>query len=230
MPVLPEACNDRPAVELSRREGMRSSPSEPSDERLMADVRSGEAAQLGRLFERHHVALFEFLYRTTADRSGAEDLVQDVFVRILKYRHTYREGSSFLTWMYRIARNARADHFRRRQSSWEALGRNERVDVHDAEPPSVVPSIVDQLDWDQQAAALSQALNQLPLDKRELIVLARYQGLSHQQIAELLDIDVGAVRVRVHRALRQLRDLFDSFVTGRDPCTVKTRSSTSDCS
>ena len=75
----------------------------------MLAVRTGDAGQLGRLFERHHVTLFEFLYRTTGDRTGAEDLVQDVFVRILKYRHTYRDGSSFVTWMYRIARNARAD-------------------------------------------------------------------------------------------------------------------------
>ena len=77
-----------------------------NDERVMQAVRSGDAERLGTLFERHHVALYEFLYRTTGDASTAEDLVQDVFVRILKYRHTYRDGYPFLTWMYRIARNA----------------------------------------------------------------------------------------------------------------------------
>src|SRR5947207_15561366 len=85
-----------------------------TDEALMLAVRNGDVAKLGTLFERYHVALFDFLCRTTGDRTAAEDLVQDVFVRILKYRHTYPDDSCFETWLFRIARNARADFFRRR--------------------------------------------------------------------------------------------------------------------
>ena len=88
-----------------------------TDELLMRAVRSGDCGQLGRLFERYHVALFDFLNRTTGDRAASEDLVQDVFVRILKYRHTYRDDGNFETWMFRIARNARADYFRRRSTT-----------------------------------------------------------------------------------------------------------------
>ncbi|MGE3510589.1 MAG: RNA polymerase sigma factor [Vicinamibacterales bacterium] len=201
--------------------------SEPGDEQLMLEVRRGDASQLGRLFERHHVPLFEFLYHTTGDRIGAEDLVQDVFVRILKYRHTYRDGSPFVTWMYRIARNARADYFRRRHAVRASLGGLEPVDVADVDPPADAPGVEDRLEWHRQTMLLRRALRQLPLDKRELIVLARYQRLPHQQIAELLDLDVGAVRVRVHRALRLLRARFDTLVTGRDLCAVKMPSSPS---
>jgi len=192
-----------------------------SDEDVMRAVCGGDVRQLGALFERHHVALYEFLYRTTGDRHAAEDLVQDVFVRILKYRHTYRESSPFLTWMYRIARNARADYFR---------GRRYRViELADVDEPTTGdPSASDQLEWGTQAALLRRALMCLPDEKRELIVLARYQQMPHAQIAQLLDIEVGAVKVRVHRALRQLRKLFDDFMTGRELCDVKTRSSISD--
>src|SRR4030095_11266797 len=85
-----------------------------TDETLMEAGRNGDVAKLGMLFERHHRALFDFLVRMTGNASIAEDLVQDVFVRILKYRATWRGEGRFETWLFRIARNARADYFRTR--------------------------------------------------------------------------------------------------------------------
>ena len=78
-----------------------------TDETLMEAVRNGDLAKLGILFERHHRALFDFLVRMTGSASTAEDLVQDVFVRVLKYRATWRGEGRFDTWLFRIARNAR---------------------------------------------------------------------------------------------------------------------------
>lgn len=181
-----------------------------TDELLMRAVRSGDCGQLGRLFERYHLPLFDFLYRTTGDRASAEDLVQDVFVRILKYRHTFRDDSSFETWVFRIARNARADHFRRRNTS-------PTVELNDdAEVAAAVPDPADALDRASHAARLRRALMQLPDDKRELLVLARFRGLRYEQIGALLDIEVGAVKVRVHRAMRQLRETFDRLGAYRE--------------
>src|SRR5579872_4584854 len=85
-----------------------------TDESLMQAAQGGDLDALGELFERHHRPVFQFLSRTTGDVSVAEDLVQDVFMRILRYRHTYDPASRFQTWLFRIARNARADYFRRR--------------------------------------------------------------------------------------------------------------------
>ena len=76
----------------------------------------GDVAKLGVLFERYHRPLFEFLARMTGNPAAAEDLVQDVFVRVLKYRATWRDEGRFETWLFRIARNARADYFRARSS------------------------------------------------------------------------------------------------------------------
>src|SRR5579863_9148355 len=80
------------------------------DEELMAMVRDGSGEALGVLFERYQSPLFNFYSRLTADRPASEDLVQEVFVRILRYRRSYRVGTPFRAWMYQIARNARRDH------------------------------------------------------------------------------------------------------------------------
>jgi len=172
-----------------------------TDEILMLAVRDGDVAKLGLLFERYHAPLFDFLSRTTGDRAAAEDLVQEVFIRILKYRQTYRDQSCFETWMFRIARNSRTDHFRKRRAV-EPI-RDGAVDV---EAPGPSPAQV--FEQDQDARRLKRALMRLDEDKRELLVLARYQNMSYDRIAALLDIEVGAVKVRVHRALKELRGIF----------------------
>lgn len=185
----------------------------------MAAVRDGDVDQLAVLFERYHLALFDFLSRVTGNRTAAEDLVQDVFVRILKYRATYRDGSSFQTWLYRIARNARADYFRTRPPV-DPLG----GDALDRPEPSPGPAL--RLEADRDRARLQRALMLLPGDKRELLVLARYHGMRHEQIADLLDLEVGTVRVRIHRAVRELRDIYYQLSDRNQPCDVKTSTRT----
>jgi RNA polymerase sigma-70 factor (ECF subfamily) len=190
-----------------------------TDEALMSAVRNGDLPTLGLLFERYHARLFEFLARVTGDRVAAEDLVQDIFVRVLKYRATYQDGYPFATWLFRIARNARADYFRTR-APFDPLS----PAALDTPDPGVSP-------WRQLAATrdhdrLRRALMTLPDETRELIVLARYDGLKHDQIAALLGIGVGAVKVRIHRALRELRERFLQMPDTDAPCDVKSSSGT----
>jgi RNA polymerase sigma-70 factor (ECF subfamily) len=180
----------------------------------MTAVREGDLAKLGLLFERYHVPLFEFLSRITGDRQVAEDLVQDIFVRILKYRATFRDGGSFETWVYRIARNARADYFRTRQATGA-------VAEEEPDRPDHAPGPVRQLEADRDRARLKRALMMLREDKRELIVLARFQGVKHERIAEMLGIEAGAVKVRIHRALKELRQIFVELPDGNAPWDVK---------
>ena len=165
----------------------------------MRAVRDGDLAKLGLLFERHHAAVFDFLARMTGDRTAAEDLTQDVFVRMLKYRATFRNDGRFETWMFHIARNARADYFRRRAT----------LELPDdgIDAPTEAPGPAHLVERDQQTALLRRALLQLREDRRELIVLARYRGMKHEAIAELLGIDAGTVKVRIHRALKELREI-----------------------
>ena len=180
----------------------------------MTAVREGDLAKLGVLFERYHVRIFDFICRLTGDRLAAEDLVQDIFVRILKYRSTYRDGGSFETWLFRIARNARADYFRTRKA-------NAPLEDEAFERPDEGAGPARQFEAERERTRLRRALMQLRDDKRELIVLARFQGMKHERIAELLGVEVGAVKVRVHRALKELRDIFVQLPDGNAPWDVK---------
>jgi len=173
----------------------------PSDQELMNQVKDGAVEQLGLLFERHHPRLFNFCLRLTGDRQASEDLVQEVFYRILKYRHTFRADSDFLVWTYQMTRNACADHFHKQ-------ARMATADDEPAEPVGQDPLPLEELESAESLELLGKALRALPLDKREVLVLSRFRDLKYEQIAELLGCTVGAVKVRVHRALRQLRDVY----------------------
>lgn len=185
-----------------------------TDEQLMRAVRDGDAPKLGVLFERYHLPLHDFLARMTGNAAVAEDLVQDVFLRVLKYRATFRDEGKFDTWLYRIARNARVDYFRSRRPS-------ESIEEAALELPQSGEGPADAIEREREVARLRRALLLLREDKRELIVLARYRAMKHEQIADLLGISVGAVKVRLHRAVQELRDIFLELPQEDKPWTAK---------
>lgn len=169
----------------------------------MLAVRDGELDALGELFERHHQRLFGFLYKLTGDRPAAEDIAQIVFQRMLKYRHTYRDDGSFTAWMYHLARRCAADHFRGEQATPRATDPAD-LDVHADERPSAAQKAA----VGDDHALLHRALHQLDLDAREVLLLSRFQELSFAEIATILGCSAGAAKVRAHRALGQLRDIY----------------------
>jgi RNA polymerase sigma factor (sigma-70 family) len=180
----------------------RSVGAEPSpDSALMARVREGEVGLLGELFERHHRALFNFFSRLMRDRAVAEDLVQEVFVRMLKYRHTYRSDGELVPWMYALARNAATDFHRARP-------RELPEDPEAPDPEASGPLPVETLQRAEQTRTLKRALDRLPADRRETILLARFSGLGYDQIGELLGISEVAVKGRVHRAMGDLKKAY----------------------
>jgi RNA polymerase sigma factor (sigma-70 family) len=183
------------------------------DEDLMLEVRDGAGETLGVLFDRYQAPLFNFYSKMTGDRILSEDLVQEVFLRILTYRQSYTPGMPFRSWMYQIARNARLDHFRKQrpETSWSA----------EMEPR--VPA-GDPAQKKQEAALLHRALMQLPEEKREVLVLSRFQELKHDEIARLVGCDVGAVKVRVHRALQELKQAFYRLQSDRPAKAADPRS------
>jgi RNA polymerase sigma factor (sigma-70 family) len=189
-----------PDATLSPSESME----ETSDHDLMLAVRAGELGRLGDLFERHHRQLYGFLARLIGNREAAEDLVQIVFQRTLKYRHTYRDEGKFSAWLYHIARRVAADHYRRSARQPTPTDPADFDRVSDEITASAGESAAKRDDL----AIMQTALEELPLEQREILVLHRFQHLSHQQIAKLLNISTGAAKVRVHRALAALRDRF----------------------
>ncbi len=173
-----------------------------SDNAVMAEVGAGQVARLAVLFERYHRPLFRYFVSMSGDREQAEDLVQEVFFRMLRYRTSYDPAHSFTAWMYQIARNAGVDQVRKR-------GRAEVVDINTyAELASATPGPEENASRGQDLALLRRAMGQLPADKREILVLSRFQGMKHEDIAEVLGCEVGTVKVRVYRAIRALEQIY----------------------
>jgi len=177
-----------------------------SDHDLMLAVRDGELDALGQLFERHHGPLFGFLVKLTGNRSAAEDITQIVFQRMLKYRHTYRDNGSFTAWMYHLARRSAADHFRKSAAAPAATDPNDLNEHADDRP-----NASDDAAARDEQALLRVALARLDRDAREVLLLSRFQELSFAEVATILECSVGAAKVRAHRALRELRDIFLSL-------------------
>ncbi len=176
------------------------------DHQLMRSVRNGDVAKLATLYDRHQRPLFNFFLRLTSSRPLAEDLVHDVFTRILKYRTSYGEQEHFTPWMYRIARNAHIEQARRRRL--EIVAPDPEIQ---REPVSSDPGPEERAEFGQSVAILRRALAKLPEDKREVLVLSRFQNLRYEEIARILDIEVGAVKVRVYRAVRQLEQIYNQL-------------------
>lgn len=172
-----------------------------SDNRLMEDVKIGKVEKLAVLFEKYHVSLFNFFLRLTGNRNTSEDLVQEVFMRILKYRSTYQGRSKFTLWMYQIARNAHIDYLRKRKEELP-------LDEQWSEPETLESSPAEKLEEGQDILLLRQALAKLPLKKREVLILSRYQDLKYIEIAELLGCHIGTVKAHVHRAVKELGKIY----------------------
>jgi len=165
----------------------------PSDEALMRDVRDGNVAALGALFERHHERVHALCHRLVRRSDVADDLVQETFLRVLRYRETFREEAAFTTWLYRIAWNACHEHWRQRR-------RDESVPApHEAGESSALS---------ERHVLLDDAMGRLEPEQRAVLVLTRYHDLKYDDVGRVLDCTPAAARVRAHRALNELREIY----------------------
>lgn len=174
----------------------------------MAAVARGNLASMSEIYRNRHRPLFRFFFRLTGRQATAEDLVHEVFLRMIRYRQTYRGGAdegAFESWMYRIARNALTDHARKRRHEVEP-GDNEFEMIESGRPTPFETTAKR-----QDLALLHRALRELPDDKRELIVLTRFQDLSYEQIGSILGCGAGTVKTRVFRAMKELSHIYSQL-------------------
>jgi RNA polymerase sigma-70 factor (ECF subfamily) len=174
----------------------------------MLKVRDGEVGLLSEVFERHHRALYNYFYRLTGNREQSEDLTQDVFFRLLKYRQTYRSQTTFTAWLYQVARNAHVD--------WRRKYRGEAPWNADApEPASTDRPPDDRMRRDEEVRLVRRALASLPDDKKEVLVLSRYQNLKYDEIGRILGCEVNTVKQKVFRAVRALTTRYEEMAGGQ---------------
>lgn len=174
----------------------------------MEMVKDGDTGKLAILFERYHIRLFNFFLRLSGGkREQSEDLVQDVFIRVLKYRNTYDERNLFIVWLYRISRNVFNDHLKKKKPEYE---NNEVIE----RSPSSTLTPGEKLEKEQLEDKLNEALWKLPVDKREILIMSKFEKLKCREIAEILNCRTGAVKVRIFRSLKELEKKYIELIGG----------------
>ncbi len=190
-----------------------SSFSEDSDERLMLRYQAGDLEAFERLLERHRKKLFGYLLRMLKNRERAEDVFQEVFLRIVKNRTSYQPSAAFSQWLYTIAHNLCVDRFRRQgMENVESIDResgedsdmklSDRLASSNPSPEECAASA-------ERQRVLEDAITALDPDKREVFLLRERQGLSFKEIAAALDIPVNTAKSRMRYALEGLRGLLE---------------------
>lgn len=164
----------------------------------MIKVSNENLEMLTILFDRYHLRIFNFFNKMIRNKSVSEDLTQDVFYKIMKYRASYKNGN-FAAWIYTVARNIFASYYQK-QKKENTNELNENVIKSDQKFSSDTN--------EDEINHLQKALLKLNHTDRELIIMNRYQEIKYHEMAEIIGSSEGAIKVRVHRALKKLKDIY----------------------
>ncbi len=172
------------------------------DRGLLERIRGGDTSAAGQLFEKYAPSLVRFADRLLSDRATAEEVTQEVFVKVISRAHQYDGRAEVSSWLFAIAANACRDRRRRdRRATVVPLdGLPEPVEKGEGHEKRLMDR--------QQREAVRRALSRLSEEQRAALVLARYHGLPYAEIAKILNISVGAVKTRIFRAVETLKAHF----------------------
>jgi RNA polymerase sigma-70 factor (ECF subfamily) len=174
---------------------------EPSDEQLMLAYGAGDSAAFELLYSRHRGPLFRFMVRQVRDHGTAEELYQDVWQRVITARQRYAPEAKFSTWLFQIAHNRLTDHWRALQHRPPAPADAEERTAREADPQTPER----QLSAFEERRRLQLALEELPDEQREVVLLRLEQELSLEQIGEITGVGRETVKSRLRYALDKLR-------------------------
>lgn len=173
--------------------------SDQTDANLVRKAQTGDAGAAGRLYDRHHLPIFQYIYARTSHRQVAEDLTGEVFTRMIRHLPEYEErGIPFRAWLYRIAGNLVKDHYRRNEKAPLPL----TVVEEGNEPVNAPENVVEQT---LTLTSVKQALATIDEAQRDVVILRFLAGMSLKEVAQTLDKSVGAVKSLQHRGLSALR-------------------------
>ena len=173
---------------------------ELDDVQLIDACRAGRGGAFDVIVERHRRSVYQLCYRFVGNHEDASDLSQDVFLKAYRGLGSFRGGSSFATWLYRIGVNACLNRVSVRKPIVEELDARQHVDTRTESPSERVLR-------EERGARVRQAITQLSPKQRATLVLRMYQELSHEEIAEVLGSSVGAVKANFFHALGNLKKL-----------------------
>lgn len=176
-----------------------------SDEILMKQLARGNKSAAGILYDRNHKQVYGYFVRMTKDVDASRDLTQNVFLKILKYSHSWKEDKTFAYWLFRIARNVLVDYYRGSKKFF-ALEEEERVASMNQEDSIKAMEAKESYDF------LLEAMAQLPPAYREVIELNRFQGFSYKEIAATISSTENAVKVKTFRAIQKLKEVYTKII------------------
>ena len=170
------------------------------DETIMENIKEGNLSGMSVLFERYNKRLYNFFRKMGLMNDISQDLTQNLFYRMIRYRHTYKNGASVKTWIYQIARNLHNDYRREEKISGDMFVNAGIYPSDVSEEPDNYP--------EEDFERLDRALMTLGDAQREIIVLSRYQGLKYEEISSVVKQSVPSIKVTVYRAMKHLRCVY----------------------
>jgi RNA polymerase sigma-70 factor, ECF subfamily len=187
-----------------------------SDMTTVRQVQAGDVAAFDRLIVKYRERVFGILYNMTSNREDAADLTQDAFIKAFQSINRFGGQSSFFTWLYRIAINSTLSHLRKsRLRSFFSL---ETIDQDAPISRELIMALTDKTGADRDAFVhelqekLNEAMLKLSIKHRTVVTLFEIDGLSHQEIAEVMNCSVGTVRSRLHYAKQLLQSELQPYI------------------
>lgn len=182
-----------------------------TDEQLMLDYQNGEVRAMDEFLRRYKNPIYHFALRLSQNEAEAQDIAQEVFVRLHEFRHTYKRTAKFSTWLFSICHHLCISRFRKKK--WQVLWPRQKDDpdeLVDFASPDPAPD--EAASKNELTDLLKKCLQGLPFLQREALILREYQNLDYTDIAKILNISLGAVKTLIHRARLRLKDQFLPFV------------------
>jgi len=181
-----------------------------TDVQLMLDVKAGDEQSFELLLRKYRTPLVNFLYRMVRDTAVAEDLAQEVFLRVYRARQEYAPSAKFTTWMFRIATNLALNSVRDNRHRQMDVSMDQTVDTGEDEQrplevPDKAPSVEQELVARCRADLIMKAIHSLPEKQRAAVLLHKYQELDYDEIARVLECSESALKSLLFRAYETLR-------------------------
>ncbi len=181
------------------------------DAELIDQSLNGDSAAFGRLVRKYQDRLYNTIVHIVGCREQAEDVVQDAFVQAFVKLESFKGNSAFYTWLYRIAFNTAVSHRRRKKVEVSVEHSREQTG---AEPIDTADAPGDRLERQERVGQVRRALDALSEQHRAILVLREMDGCCYETISDILDLPIGTVRSRLHRARLQLRDQLHEVLQG----------------
>ncbi|MFH6984003.1 sigma-70 family RNA polymerase sigma factor [Marinoscillum sp. 108] len=161
----------------------------------------------------HLDAMYNFAYRLTFDQDDAKDLVQDTFMKAYRFINSFQQGTNAKAWLYRILKNSFINDFRKRSKQPAKVDYQEVENFYNSEDVDESRTVDLRIDAvkDMIGDEVSNALNALAVDFRTVIILCDLEGFTYEEMAKILDIPIGTVRSRLHRARNLLKEKLKSY-------------------